>query len=773
MYLAEIIPYKRLLIKGLIFFFLWIVMGLIISVPGYSQKKTTRKETGSYSARQKNKYLKRKKKSSLQKNIYHKQSKYQGTISVNPRPKDYDAIRGRVESHPGRKNARHYKNKKSYYRASSNRIQRSFGGVPVHRNQMAMDQRRRSNKIQKNQGSIDLKPASKNRNYNDIRNRTEPNPNRSRARMHRSQQAIERGNSVRAQKYKGSISSFKNKKRLHEKYMSKTVQQTSGNLKMKPNARSRDYDEIRTRTGNNPNRIERRVQKKKESDMRGTSTLTRKYQGDIKWQRNEQKLNTKYRSKVVQQSKGTLKPVSPGYPTVAQKYTGGIKRQKNRQKLNAKYRSKAIQQSAGVLKPVSPGYPTMAQKYQGDIKRQKNRTKLNAQYRSKAVQQSSGNLSQAGVRRRNDFRDYNAQRSAKTSGDLKVYSRSMQDRYSKRDSRTSSGGYSGNLKLASKKKRAQEEEGKSLNVSQEQGNYRTHVRRIQQNQMKKRSNLSGNFSGNLKGVTRNKRLQEEEGKSLNSSQDRGWIKVYPKGMQTHITKRNSNMTGNYRGNIAGVSRNRSQQEEEGKSLNVSQHTGYIKMYTKKGKSRHLQKDSKMTGSYSGNLRLSSRKKRLQQEEGKSLNVSQEEGNVRVYPLWMQNRWMKRDSKITGSYQGHLIVKSEKAKGQELAGKSLNVSQYYGNARIRKPWYQKKYDRDNSDRNQMVRGDFRMKSKYYRDLENQIRSAKVQNWEGGYKTALITRLWLRLFDTDSGKQKKMDPTLKKPKYDTRESEIWWY
>jgi len=748
-------------------------MGLITSVPGYSQKKTTRQEAGSYSTRQKNKYLKRKKKSPLQKNIYHKQSKYQGAISVNPRPKDYDAIKGRVESHPGRKNARHYKNKKSYYRASSNRIQRSFGGVPVRRNQMAMDERRRSNKIQKNQGNIDLKPASKNRNYNDIRNRTESNPNRSRARTHRAQQAVERGNSARSQRYTGSISSFKNKKRLHEKYMSKTVQQTSGNLKIRPNARNRDYDEIRTRTGNSPNRIEKRVQKKKESDMRGTSTLTRKYQGDIKWQKNEQKLNTKYRSRVVQQSTGALKPVSPGYPTMAQKYTGGIKRHKNHQKLNEKFRSKAVQQSTGALKPVSPGYPTMAQKYQGDIKRQKNRTKLNAKYRSKAVQQSSGNLSQTSVRRKNNFRDFNAQMAAKTSGDIKVYSKSMQTRYYKRDSRTSSGGYSGNLKLASRKKRAQEEEGKSLNVSQEQGNYRMHVRRIQQNQMKKKSNLSGNFSGNLKGVTRNKRSQEEEGKSLNSSQERGWIKVYPKGMQTRITKRNSNMTGNYRGNIAGVNQRRRKQEEGGKSLNVSQHTGDIKMYTKKGKDRHLEKDSKTTGSYSGNLVLSSRKKRQQQEEGKSLNVSQEEGNVRVYPLWMQNRWMKRDSKITGSYQGNLVAKSEKAQGQELAGKSLNVSQFSGNARIRKPWYQEKYDRDNSDRNQMARGDFRMKSKYYRDLENQVRSAKVQNWEGGYKTALITRLWLRLFDADSEKQKKNDPTTKKHKYDTRESEIWWY
>ncbi len=135
--------------------------------------------------------------------------------------------------------------------------------------------------------------------------------------------------------------------------------------------------------------------------------------------------------------------------------------------------------------------------------------------------------------------------------------------------------------------------------------------------------------------------------------------------------------------------------------------------------------------------------------------------------------MKRDSKITGSYQGNMITKSQKAKNQELEGKSLNISQYIGNARVRKPWLQRKYDRDISDRNQMAKSDFRMKSKYYRDLEDQIRSAKVQNWEGGYKTAMITRLWLRLFDKGSAKQKKKDYMMKKPKYDTRECEIWWY
>lgn len=771
MHLAESPPYKILLFRGLLFFSLWTIMALMISAPGYSQSKNTRQKAGTYTARQKNKYLRQKKKSPLQKNIYHKQSKYGGTISINPRPKEY-AIKGSAESNPGRKNARHVKSRRSYYRASSNRMQRSFGGLPVHQRNLAVNNKRRSNKIQKSQGNISLKPASANRNYNDIRNRTEPNPNRSRARTYRAQQAVTRGNSARSQRYQGSISSFKNKKRLNEKYMSKTVQQTSGSLKIKPGASHRDYDQIRSRTGNNPNRIEKRVQKKKESDMHGASSLAQKYQGDVKWQRESQKLNAKYRSKAIQQSSGTLKPVSPGNPTMAQKYSGQIKRQNNRQKLNVKYRSKAIQQSPGTLKPVLPGNPTIAQKYQGDIKRQKNRTKLNTQYRSKAVQQSSGNLKQSGVKKQNDYRDFNSQTASKTGGDVKVYSRSMQNRFYKRDSRTSSGGFSGNLKLASRKKRAQEEEGKSLNVSQEQGNYRTQVRRLQQNQMKRKSNLSGNFSGNLKGVTRNKRRQEEEGKSLNSSQERGWIKVYPKGAQDRITKRNSNMTGNYRGNIAGVGQRRRLQEEEGKSLNSSQHSGYIKVYTEKGRNRHLEKDSKKTGSYSGNLVLSSRKKRLQEEEGKSLNASQEEGNVRVYPQWMQNRWMKRDSKITGSYKGNLAMKSEKARGQELAGKSLNVSQYSGNARIRKPWYQQKFERDNSDKNQMARGDFKVKSKYYRDLENQIRSARVQNWEGGYKIALITRLWLRLFDTDSTKQKKKDPNIKKPKYDTREAEIWW-
>jgi hypothetical protein len=47
---------------------------------------------------------------------------------------------------------------------------------------------------------------------------------------------------------------------------------------------------------------------------------------------------------------------------------------------------------------------------------------------------------------------------------------------------------------------------------------------------------------------------------------------------------------------------------------------------------------------------------------------------------------------------------------------------------------------------------------------------VQNYQGGPKTSLISRIWLSLFD-NNGKAKKADNRMKKPKYDSREYKIW--
>lgn len=102
--------------------------------------------------------------------------------------------------------------------------------------------------------------------------------------------------------------------------------------------------------------------------------------------------------------------------------------------------------------------------------------------------------------------------------------------------------------------------------------------------------------------------------------------------------------------------------------------------------------------------------------------------------------------------------------------SKTAHNFSGNMTIKRQYGRDRYYRNISDRNQQIVGNFRTKTKLARDIEQQILSARVQNYQGGPKTSLISRIWLSLFD-NNGKAKKADNRMKKPKYDSREYKIW--
>ena len=97
--------------------------------------------------------------------------------------------------------------------------------------------------------------------------------------------------------------------------------------------------------------------------------------------------------------------------------------------------------------------------------------------------------------------------------------------------------------------------------------------------------------------------------------------------------------------------------------------------------------------------------------------------------------------------------------------------FSGNLKIKKQYARERYYRNISDRNQQITGNYRTKTRLAKDINEQIISAKVHNYQGGPKTSLFSRIWLNLFDT-SGKLEKTDNRTKKPKYDSRESKIWY-
>ena len=123
-----------------------------------------------------------------------------------------------------------------------------------------------------------------------------------------------------------------------------------------------------------------------------------------------------------------------------------------------------------------------------------------------------------------------------------------------------------------------------------------------------------------------------------------------------------------------------------------------------------------------------------------------------------------------NFQGHIKVLQRDAKEKQFDYMSRTAHNFAGDVRIKKQYAREKYFRNISDRNQQITGNYRVKTRLARDIEEQITSARVHNYQGGPKTSLFSRIWLSLFD-NSGKLDKLDDKTKEPKYDSREYKIW--
>lgn len=131
----------------------------------------------------------------LEKAYYKKkssQSNFPGNIWIDPKPKDFTAIKERVEKNPSRKNLKAQKNRQAYFRASSNEKNKSFGSAFVPRQQSRLNYRyaskailkskgnskslasksnyrRSSRKIQRHSGNIFVQPEATKRDFNEIK----------------------------------------------------------------------------------------------------------------------------------------------------------------------------------------------------------------------------------------------------------------------------------------------------------------------------------------------------------------------------------------------------------------------------------------------------------------------------------------------------------------------------------------------------------------------------------------------------------------------------
>ena len=137
---------------------------------------------------------------------------------------------------------------------------------------------------------------------------------------------------------------------------------------------------------------------------------------------------------------------------------------------------------------------------------------------------------------------------------------------------------------------------------------------------------------------------------------------------------------------------------------------------------------------------------------------------------MKNRI--RQQKIMGNYQGDIVTPVKKQRELTAEYMSKVAHNYKGEVRGMSQKEKARYYRETSSRNNLITGNYRLKTRFVRDREFEILSARVQNYQGGPKTSAFNRWFNRIFD-NGDKAQKADYKVKKPRYDSRERDIWYY
>ncbi|MCK5469852.1 MAG: hypothetical protein KAI99_15130, partial [Cyclobacteriaceae bacterium] len=398
---------------------------------------------------------------------------------------DFTAIKERVEKNPSRKNLKTQKSRKSYFRASSNQKHKSFGSDVILK---------RNSKLSNKYSSMVIISS--------------------------------KGNSK-----------IKSPKRDYRK-SSKKIQKHSGNIFLQPEAKKKDYNEIKTRVEKNPGRSMAKHRNRQKNRTIANTSLTQTYKGDINVKAQRAKKQTyKYDSRAMQKSSGNLRAQSIKSDEKRRKYYSKssasfkgdvVLPARNHKRLKYEYMSKASQKHKGELKrPAKTPGPQYTAKWSGDLKSISKKSKDQwKKYETKRQTLSAGDLNA----RKNRQKSRGNPLLTQNIGGIKVYSRSGQKKLMKRDSKIT-GSYSGNIRVMSKKYRNQELQGKSMNFTGDEGNVKVLSKKKQDKFMSGNSKTSGAYSGNMRAMSKKTRNQELQGKSMNITGEEGNMKVPSKKRQ--------------------------------------------------------------------------------------------------------------------------------------------------------------------------------------------------------------------------------------------------
>lgn len=210
----------------------------------------------------------------------------------------------------------------------------------------------------------------------------------------------------------------------------------------------------------------------------------------------------------------------------------------------------------------------------------------------------------------------------------------------------------------------------------------------------------------------------------------------------------------------GRSQRSSNQDFRSRSMEMHQFSGFQKVQSPGGPSRgsHFQGDRRAASSATQEKRMKARSKQVHQysgdlkysslSKGKGRDIAQASAMSKGKSQKRKKDDLQASSRQMHQYQGNIKVPSLSSRTKHLRKLSQKVNQYEGNIRIRNLKH-----KDLHPSVSYLKG----KQKSSHDQKEKLRKRKI-NW---------FRFWRNSDQPTSVKQK---PT--KPKYDSRESEIWY-
>jgi hypothetical protein len=122
--------------------------------------------------------------------------------------------------------------------------------------------------------------------------------------------------------------------------------------------------------------------------------------------------------------------------------------------------------------------------------------------------------------------------------------------------------------------------------------------------------------------------------------------------------------------------------------------------------------------------------------------------------------------------GLVKVESRKATEKEFRNVSQEVHNFRGDERIRNDFLKDWADKRRQSKYVYYTGNFKVKNRLFENLENRRMSARRSKFDGMDQESRFEQWWASLWKKPIDQRKKPEP-LRKPRYDSKEHEIWFY